>query len=293
MEIRIRDLILNAAREFKLKRLKQPYSMLAPKPLHFPQFSKLEGTGHAADTVQVSGLDMDALYDTYGMPRDVPQMILTVPGVRYGQEFADFTVEMFGVRGDVDQPDEIGRLAERTIADNMIVAKADPDTLPFGAGGTYILEERKTGKCLIKIHIWRLRVFLNNSSLCLENNWHRNDLIGGSWIPFILGIVYDNPEKMVADTIRFAPAFRLCNLVEAAFSRPGRPERYVNKEEFLADLEQAAAQLEIDGNDLTQLNIAELLEADERQIRLWYKKFEMSWSTWKQERTAKPDKNQK
>lgn len=292
MEIRIRDLIRNTAREVKLHRLKQPYSMLAPKPFHFPQFSKLDKPW-LAQPVKAEGLEMDALHDVYGMPRDIPQMFLTMSGTEYGEEFADFTVEVFGLKGETDEPDDVSRLAERTIRDKIKVSNVDPDTIRFGAGGCSSITNNETGECMVKIYVWRWRVYMDNSSLCLENNWFNDDLIGGGWIPYILGIVYDNPEKMVADIHRFAPAFKLCNLVDADLSRPGRPERYKNKEEFLTDLNRAAAQLESDGLALSQPNIAGLMEADERQIRLWCDKFGIKWLAWKQERAAKPDKNGK
>ncbi len=49
-----------------------------------------------------SGLEMDALHDIYGMPRDIPQIILTMSGSAFGQEFADFSVELFGLQGEKD-----------------------------------------------------------------------------------------------------------------------------------------------------------------------------------------------
>jgi hypothetical protein len=287
----VKGLIRNVASNVKLARLKQPFSMVSPEPFHFPRFSKLKDNFFRAQPVQATGLEMDALHEIYGMPRDIPQMILTIQGIKYGQEFADFTLEMFGLQGDVDQSDEISRQNERTIGDDTVVLNViDPDSLPFGAGCSYTITNRETGKCVVKIHVWRWRVFMDNSSLCLENNWHRDDLTGGGWIPFILGLVYDNPDKMVEDIVRFAPAFKLCNLVDASLSRPGRPERYENKDEFLAALEHAATQLDTDNAPITQPNIAELMGADERQIRLWCGKHKVDWSTWKRERTAKPDK---
>jgi hypothetical protein len=219
----VKNLIRNIASEVKLERLKRPFSMLPPKPFHFPQFSKLDRPW-IAHPVMAEGLEMDALHDIYGMPRDIPQIILTMSGAVYGQEFADFSIEVFGLKGETDQSDEVGRLAARSIGEHIVVSNADPDTIPYGAGAIQSITNINTGECLLKIYIWRWRVFMDNSSLCLENNWHNNDLIGGGWVPYILGIKYDNPEKMVEDTIRFAPAFKLCNLVDATLSRPGRPE---------------------------------------------------------------------
>ena len=215
---RVKQLIRNIANEIKLERLKRPFSMLPPKPFHFPQFSKLDRPW-IAHPVKADGLEIDALHDIYGMPRDIPQMILTVSGIMYGQEFADFSVEFFGLKGETDLPDEVDRLAERSIGDRIKYSNADPDTLPFGAGCSFSITNQDTGECIVNVHAWRWRVFMDNSSLCLENNWHTNDLIGGGWIPFILGIVYANPEKMVADAIRFAPAFRLCNLIDAELGK--------------------------------------------------------------------------
>jgi hypothetical protein len=68
----------------------------------------------------------------------------------------------------------------------------------------------------------------------------------------------------------------------------GRPATFKNKEEFLAALEHAVGQ--VGGHSLTQPNIADLIGADERQIRLWCEKFEVDWSVWKREQKAKPDK---
>jgi hypothetical protein len=213
----VTNLIRNIARQVKLERLKQPYSMLSPEPYQFQRFSKLDRPWLAVP-VEAKGLELELLHDSYGMPRDIPQMILTISGSEYGQEFADFSVELFGLKGETDHPDEINRLSARDIGDNITVSNAAPDTIPFGAGASLSITNKETGECIVRIYVWRWRVFMDNSSLCLENNWHRNDLTGGGWIPFVLGIVYDNPDKMVDDTRRFAPAFKLCNLVEADLS---------------------------------------------------------------------------
>src|SRR5215216_3543707 len=240
----VENLIRNIANEIKLERLKRPYSMLAPEPFHFPQFSKLDDVPWKAQYVEASGLEIDALYEHYGMPRGVPHIIVTLAGTGYGQEFADFTIEMFGLKGDEDEPDKINRLAERTIG-NTTVSNADPDSLPLGAGMSFSVRDPETDKCIVKIHVWRWRVFMDSSSLCLENNWHTNELTGGGWIPYMLGIVYGNPEKMVADAIRFAPAFRLCNLVEAQLGdrRGGDTRHQAIKEMWSADVLKRYARL--------------------------------------------------
>jgi hypothetical protein len=284
-----RQLIYEAANWIKLERLRKPYSMLAPKPFHFPQFSKLDQPW-VAQSVMAEGLEMDALHTVYGMPRGIPQMILTVSGALYGQEFADLTIEYFGLQGQTEEPEGVNRIAQRTIGNNIVFSNADPDTLPFGAGCSFAINDLETGQCKVRVHAWRWRIFMDNSSLCLENNWHTNSLTGGGWIPFILGVKYDNPEKMMADTNRFTPAFKLCNLVDARLSRRGRPEKYETKEEFLSALSDAAKELEIAGDAITQPNIAGAMEADERQIRLWCDKFDVDWSAWKKERKGKPDK---
>ena len=282
----VENLIKNYASAIKLERLKRPFSMLSPEPVHFPRFSKLEGSGFKAQQVLATGLEIDALHEHYGMPRDIPQMLVTVAGLNYGQEFKDFTIEMFGLKGDENEPDEINRLAERTIGKTK-VSNADPDSLPFGAGLSFSINHPDSGKCIVKIHVWRWRVFMNDSSLCLENNWQTNKLTGGAWIPYLLGIVYANPKKMVEDMMRFAPALKLCNLVDAKLPITGRPPIFSSKEEFLTALDQAA--MHLDGQTLTQPNVGALIGADERQIRLWCDKFEVNWSSWKREQETKRD----
>ncbi|MEN3334268.1 MAG: hypothetical protein V7641_3633 [Blastocatellia bacterium] len=79
-------------------------------------------------------------------------------------------------------------------------------------------------------------------------------------------------------------------LSTVSLSHPGRPERYQNQDEFLAALEQAAAQLELEHSAISQPNVAALLDADERQIRLWCGKHGVDWSAWKRERAAKEGK---
>lgn len=213
---KVKQLIRNIASEVKLERLGRPYSLLSPAPYHFQQYSKCDA--FKAQVVEASGLEMEVLYEHYGMPRGIPQVIATLPGAFYGEKFVDFSIEIFGLKVDLAQPAEIDRLAERSIGDNFKYSNANPDSIPFGAGLFFGMIDSNTGESVINIAAWRWRIFMNESSLCLENNWHRNDLTGGGWIPYILGIVYDNPEKMVADAIRFAPAFRLCNLVEASLN---------------------------------------------------------------------------
>jgi hypothetical protein len=233
-------LIRHIANGLKLERLKRPYSMLEPEPFHFPRFSKLDSPW-VATPLKVEGLEIDALHDIYGMPRDLPQMIFTVSGIFYGQEFSDFTIEMFGLQLDPAQLrlNEINRLAQRSIGENVIVSNADPDTLPLGGGLLFSMADIATGEIKAALSVWRWRVFLNNSSLCLENNWHTNDTTGGGWIPYILGIVYDNPEKMVADAIRLAPAFRLCNMVDARLGERRGGARNVKVANLPEDIKEA------------------------------------------------------
>jgi hypothetical protein len=163
---------------------------------------------------------MEALYKHYGFPRGLPQMVVTYQGEQYSPEFADFTIELFGLKGNTDEQDEVIRLDEREIKENVRVANVDPDSLPYGSGGTFSLANEETGECIVKIHVWRWRIFMTDSPLCLELNWHRDDLTVGGWIPYMLGIQYDSdPEKAVLDGHRFARAFRLCNLVKADLSQ--------------------------------------------------------------------------
>lgn len=210
---RVKQLISNILSEIKLERLGRPHSFSAPVPFHFPQYSKCDS--FKAQVVSASGLEMEALYGLYGMPRDIPQVIVTLPAIMYGEEFADFSIEMFGLKVDAVQPAVNDRLVERAIGENIKISNANPDTIPFGGGLFFSMTNSVTREDIISVAAWRWRVFMNESSLCLENNWWRKELVGGGWIPYILGIVYDDPEKMVADAHRFAPAFRLCNLVGA------------------------------------------------------------------------------
>ena len=230
----VEQLIRNIARGLHLERIKRPYSMLSPKPFHFPQFSKLE-QDFLATPVRAEGLEIDAIHDHYGMPRGLPQIFATCQGARYGDEFADFSVEMFRLQGDTDQSDELNRLTERTVGNNVRVSNVDPDSLPLGSGGVFSMTDTTTGECKVKILVWRYRVFMDDSSLCLESNWQTNKLTGGGWIPYILGILYANPEKMIADIIRFAPAFKLCNLVEARLLRIGGDTRPKEIQELWSD----------------------------------------------------------
>jgi hypothetical protein len=81
----VKGMLRFIASKVKLERLKQPYSMLAPEPFHFERFSKLTGPSpFLAQAVEATGLEMDALHDIYGMPRDIPQMILTMQGNKFG-----------------------------------------------------------------------------------------------------------------------------------------------------------------------------------------------------------------
>jgi hypothetical protein len=218
------------------------------------------------------------------MPRDLPQTFVTYPGIAFGDQFADFTIELFGLKGEDIPPDEIERLAQRQVG-QVQYANAVSETLPMKAGLRFTATNHETGDH-ISVWAWRWRVFMDDSSLCLENLWQSQ----AGWIPYVLGIKYDNPEKMVADAHRFAPAFRLCNLIDAKFPITGRPATFKNKAEFLDAIEHAAGLL--DGASLTQPNIAVLMEADERQIRLWCDKFEINWSEWKRERKAKTGQKQ-
>jgi hypothetical protein len=196
------ELIEKILRQAKAQRLGNPYSLLSPRPYHFPVGSKhtgvaIEMVGPARDP------QMHTLY-SYGMPQLPHYLVATVSAAIYGNEFADFTLEYFGV---INEQPNVETIRERQVGQGRCL-NSRPKQLPLNAGMSVTLE--KEGE-LITILPWRWRVFMNESSLCLENLYHR--AIG--WIPFVLGIKYDNPEKTVADASHFAPAFRLGNLVDA------------------------------------------------------------------------------
>lgn len=192
--------ILNKA---KAERLEHPHSLLSPKPYHFEVGSK--HTGVAVTMVgPASDPQMETLY-SYGMPRIPFYIIGTLSAAIYGNEFADFTLEYFGI---ISEQVNVETIRERQVGQGRCL-NSRPKELPLNAGMSVTLENDRG--FLITILPWRWRVFMNESSLCLENLYHR--AIG--WIPFVLGVRYKNPEKTVADAARFAPAFRIGNLIDA------------------------------------------------------------------------------
>lgn len=201
-ELRLVEAILNRV---KLERLGQPYALLSPKPHHFPQYSKAEKFSTVCG--QANDPQLELLYG-WGMPPDLPHALATIPGKDVADEFADFTIELFGLKGEPLQESDMNPPIQRQVG-RVRYANVDSSNIEMNAGLHFYVKDELGNE--LTILAWRWRVFMNDSSLCLENLWHQ---LSG-WIPFVLGIKYDNPEKMVADMVRFAPAFRLCNLLEA------------------------------------------------------------------------------
>lgn len=205
MDANERRLVEEVLNRIKLERLGQPYALISPKPYHFPQYSKAETftavSGWANDP------QLELLY-SWGMPRDVMHASACIPGNDFDDEFADFTIELFGLKGEPLQESDLDPPARRQVG-RVRYANVNSASIAMKAGLQFYVRD-ENGKELTVL-AWRWRVFMNDSSLCLENLWH--GLSG--WVPFVLGIKYDNPEKMVADLARFAPALKLCNLLDA------------------------------------------------------------------------------
>lgn len=232
MDANERNVLEELLNRIRLEQLGQPYSLLGPRPLRFPEYSKADkfeiGEGSSINDPQLE------LLHSWGMPRDISYAIVTIPGRWYGAEFADFTIELFGVTSEPLDAEEVTHLPRRQVG-QIQYSNADPTSIPKRAGLRFQITVDHNTCAMIA---WRWRVFMDQSSLCLENLWH--GLTG--WIPFVLGIKYDNPEKMVADAHRFASAFRLCNLIEADLSNIRGGHRISDIEEWTATAIEKMAQ---------------------------------------------------
>ena len=178
------------------KRIQQPLSLVTPNPKHFDLYSKAAGIEL---TGRLPGQCDDPQFQFlcgYGMPNDRMSIVATLPGFSYGIEFKEFSIEFFGVEGS-----ELPEIADVELKHFGIVEgksfelTSTDNSLPGG----YLTVEVPPKKFIVEF--WRCRIFLNQSSLCLEMLWHGSVKGWGEHIisrPFETSAHYSRMAKAAA-----------------------------------------------------------------------------------------------
>jgi hypothetical protein len=125
-------------------------------------------TGHWADP------QLPLLY-SFGMPQDTELALRNMAGARFGDQYKKFTVELFGVVGEM--PPDI-RLQTDTNANRfqiknwrshvMDLSQIPKDEIRAGAYLGIPLE----GGGIVAMQVWRTRIFMDGSSMYAEELWH-------------------------------------------------------------------------------------------------------------------------
>jgi hypothetical protein len=131
---------------------------------------------------------------------------------------------------------------------------------------------------------------MDDSSLCLENLWHD----AGLWLPYVLGINYYDPEKLIVDSRRFSVAYKLGNLIDAEFDTKRNREPQLLEEQFLHDGTEAAKRLAMRGaNKLKIATHAKEMGISERSHLKYRNLYQDVWEQIKlafsQQRTYRTD----
>lgn len=152
-----------------------------------------------------------------GMPGKPERVLIIEPGRFIDEKYKDFTVELFGVRGSVPD-EEFSTFLEKpeahwSPARPKYMGKPD-GLLPAG----YLRCRRIDTKEIIEMHVWRHRVFLNNSPIYLESLWSAS--VG--WVPMVCGIQFGDPRKVAAQIKKLADAIMLGLLTQEELNREAR-----------------------------------------------------------------------
>lgn len=153
-----------------------------------------------------------------GMPGKTERVLLLEPGEFIDERFKGFLVELFGVRGPV--PDDVPLPSELEPSGKHWATKepereAKPDGLRPGG---YTRCQRTDTKEIVEMHVWRHRVFLDNSPIYVESLW--SALTG--WVPMICGIQFADPARIASQLKRLADGIMLGFLTEEELNKEAR-----------------------------------------------------------------------
>lgn len=189
-----------------------------------------------------------------GMPADKPLIRSCAPGASYDPKFKDFFVEVFGVEGDV--PPEIVAMHEADLIEQQRhfektgirkTIQFDISKVPSHIPLVGQYTQTKDGK--LSIQVWRIRVFLINSSIFTEEIWNGHTR---SWISQIVNIPDAPNPKTTKQLQRIAEGFAFGRRVTAPKNTRG-PE--IDRADFLSWGVIAAAKLAESGKKLTDENL--------------------------------------
>jgi hypothetical protein len=192
--------------------IRQLYSLTSPTPKHFDLYNK-------AVTLDISGQEGtcdDPQYEAlcnFGMPKNRMPLFVTMPGGTYGNEFKELSVEFFGVEGS--EPFETTNFQFKALG-NVEVGPYDSramtpsESLP---GGYVMVATAESAQRFI-VEFWRCRIYLDQSSLCLEMLW-QGDTVG--WNEHILS----RPFESSTQYLRVAKAAKLRDVLLTITRRGG------------------------------------------------------------------------
>jgi hypothetical protein len=204
--------IFMAGNEQSMKQNQYPFALYTPRPKHFELYGKAVGIKL---TGRLPGDCDDPQYQLlceYGMPNDRMAIVATLPGSSYGSEFEEFTVELFGVEGSeplggkVLKHKKIGSIE----AGSYNLRPMTPPEKSLGGG--YVLVEVPEKR--VELQLWRCRIFLEKSSLCLEMLWH-GDVKG--WMEHVIS----RPFEPAVQYSRMAKAAKLRDTIMLETRRGG------------------------------------------------------------------------
>lgn len=153
-----------------------------------------------------------------GMPGKIERVLIIEPGRIIDKKYDGLTVELFGVRGAI--PDDVMSASQSGDPDiHWNAQHPERGVKPDGLSpGGYAACQQKDTKEIIEMHVWRHRVYLDDSPIYMENLWSATS----GWVPMICGMQFVNYAKAAAHIKRLSNGILLGFLAQEELNKETR-----------------------------------------------------------------------